>query len=151
MPALPMADTYGRMTFGVACHYRHCDTNTDDVGCDMPSLTLRSTIGQMTLGVASHQLPREAHTVEHCWAWHAIIPFGKNTWSYYVRCGLKSYTLDTTYSLKTSSISCYHRVLTSHTVGRRQAWNARMSLGQQTLSDDIGQGIPLSPLDNIQG
>ena len=64
---------------------------------------------------------------------------------------MQSYTLDNTYDRKSLSVSCYRRLLMSHMVGRRQSWNARMSLGQETRSDDVGRGMPSSFLDNIQG
>ena len=132
MPARPLGDTYGHKTLGKTCHYRLCDTHTNDVGCDMTSLTLSSTHGRMTLGVACHQSPRPEQTV-----WKSPA-------------GMQSFPLDITYSCKMSSVSCYRRLWTSHTVERRQAWHPRMFIGQQQPQDDIGQGIPSSPLDNKQ-
>ena len=84
-------------------------------------------------------------------AWHAVIAFRQHTRLDDIGCVMRSYTLDNTYGQNSSSVSCYCRLWMSHMVGRRQSWNARMSLGQETQSDDVGRGMPSSPFDNIQG
>ena len=103
------------------------------------------------LGITCNHFPWTPHTIGRRQAWHTIIAFRLHTWLDDVRHGMQSYTLVITYNRMTSSVSCYRHLLTSHIVGRRQSWNARMSLGQETRSDDVGRGMPSSPLDNIQG
>uniref|UniRef100_A0A494G8M1 Uncharacterized protein n=1 Tax=Solanum lycopersicum TaxID=4081 RepID=A0A494G8M1_SOLLC len=56
----------------------------------MSSSPLCSTHGRTTSGVASHHCPCTAHTVERHQAWHAIIAFGKHTWSDDDECGRPS-------------------------------------------------------------
>ena len=104
MPSLPLGSTHGRTTSGVACHHSPWTANTvercrawhaniafgqhrrsHDVGRGMPSSPLGRTHSRMTSGVACHHCLREAHTVERRWAWHAIIAFGKHTWTNNVR------------------------------------------------------------------
>ncbi|TMW92215.1 hypothetical protein EJD97_013340, partial [Solanum chilense] len=46
----------------------------------------------------------------------------------------------------TSSMECYHRPWTTHTIGLRRAGHACKALGQHTLSNDVGHGMPLLPL-----
>ena len=96
-------------------------------------------------GVTCNNFPWTPHTIGRCQAWHTIIAFRLHTWLDHVRRGIQSYTLVSTYSRMTSSVSCNRRLLTSHIVGRRQSWNARMSLGQETQTDDIGRCMTSSP------
>ena len=97
MPSSPVGSTHGRTTSGVACRHRlraahtvgrrqrwHAiiaygqHTRSNDIGRGMPSLPLGSTHGRTTSGVACHHHLWEAHTVELCRAWHAIIAFGQH-------------------------------------------------------------------------
>ena len=48
-------------------------------------------------------------------------------------------------------MACHHRLSAAYTVGRRRAWHAIIALGQQRRSDDVGRGIPSSPLDSTHG
>ena len=49
----------------------------------------------------------------------------------------------------TSGVACHHRLWAAHTVERRRAWHDNTALGQHARSDDIGRGMPSSPLDSI--
>ena len=121
----------------------------------MPSSHARMSLGQETqeddVGRGMPSSPWTTYKVRRRLMWHVIIALGQNTRSDGVERGMQSYTLDCTYGRKTLILSCYHLLWTSHTVGRCKAWHVRMSLGKQTRSDDAGQGMPSSPLDNIQG
>ena len=126
-------------------------TWSDDVSHGIPACTLGRKHGHTTSSVACHHRPWTTYKVKQRRLWHVIIALGQNTRSDGVGRGMQSYTLDCTYGRKTLIVSCYHLLWTSHTVERRQALHAHMSLGQQTRSDNAGQGMPSSPLDNIQG
>ena len=91
----PLGSTDGRMTSGVACHYRLWNAHTVERrrAC-MPSSPLESTHGRTTSGVACHHRLWEAHTVEQRRVWHAIIDVGHHT---------RSTKL---------SVACHHRLWT---------------------------------------
>ena len=61
-------------------------------------------------------------------AWHDITALGQHT------------------SSATSGVASHHRRWLAHTVGRRRPWHEITALGQHTLSNDIGRGMPSSPL-----
>ena len=128
MPARPLGDTHGRMTLGEACHYRLCDTQTNDVGCDIPLFTLSSTHGGMTLGVACHQRPRVEPTILKCPAWHANISLGHHIQSDEVGRGMPSSPLGKTHGQTTSGVACNHIPCTSHTVEKRRVFHAIVAL-----------------------
>ena len=65
-----------------------------------------------------------------------------------VECGMTSLPLDNTHGRTTSSVTCNHRLWTAHMVGLRRVWHDITSLGQHTRSNDVGHGMPSSPLDN---
>ena len=110
-------------------------TQSDDVGLGMPSSPLGSTCGWMTSAVSCHLDPWNTHTVGQCRAWHAIIALGQHTRSDYVRRGMPSWTLSSTYGWKrlgvvghhrrwttyigldTSCVACYHRPFITHAIG----------------------------------
>ena len=48
-------------------------------------------------------------------------------------------------------MACHHRPWTGNTIKRRRAWHAITALGQHTRSDDIGRGMPSSPLGSTHG
>ena len=54
--------------------------------------------------------------------------------------------LDSTHGKTTSGVACHHRLWTAHTVKRCQAWHAIIAFGQHTWSNDVGHGMPSSPL-----
>ena len=117
----------------------------------MTSPPLDSTHGQMTSGVACHHRLWTAYTVEWRRMWHAIIAFGQHTGS------------------NDSGVACHHRfwaaktverrptwhaiiaVGLAHTVGRCQAWHAIIALGRKTQSNNVGCGMPSSPLGSTKG
>ena len=65
-------------------------TQLDGVGRGMPSSPLDDKHGRMTSGVACHHRLWAAQTVERRRAWHAIIAFGKHTWSNDIGRGMPS-------------------------------------------------------------
>ena len=83
--------------------------------------------------------------------------------------GMPSTPFNSTHGRTTSGLTCHHRLWTSHTVEQRRAWHAItalgvadtvrrrralyaiIALGWQTLSNDVGRGIPSPPLDSTHG
>ena len=51
----------------------------------------------------------------------------------------------------TSGVECHHRLWAAHTIERRRAWHAIIAFGKHTRSNDIGRGMPLSPLGSTHG
>ena len=151
-PTLPLGSTHGRATSGVACHHhlwaahtveRHRawhaiiafgqHTRSSDVGRGMPSSPLGSTHGRTTSGVA------------------AVIAFGQHKRSNDVGCGMPSSPLGSTYGRSTSGVACHHRLWAALTVGRRRAWHVIITIGEHTQSNDVGRGMPASPLGSTHG
>ena len=60
-------------------------------------------------------------------------------------------TLGNTCDRTTSGVACYHLPWKANMIRRRQAWHARMALGQHTRSNDVGPGYPSSQLCSIGG
>ena len=60
--------------------------------------------------------------------WHDITALGQHT------------------RLETSGVASDHRPWLAHTVGRRRPWHEITALGLHTLSNDVGRGMPSSPL-----
>ena len=112
----------------------------------MPSSPLSSTHSQTTSGVACHHRLGTAHTVGQRWALHAIIAFGQHTQLNDVGRGMPSSPLGSTGGRTASGVACHHRLWVAQTVERRRAWHAIIAFGQQTRSNDIGRGMPSSPL-----
>ena len=122
-------------------------TQSNDVGSGMPSSTLGSTHDRTTLGVACHHRLWAAQTVERCQAWHAIISLGRQTRSNDVRRDMPSLPLDSTHGQTTSGVACHHRLWAAQTIERRLAWHVIIIFGKHTRSNDVGRGLPSSPLD----
>ena len=122
-------------------------TRSDYVGRGMKSPPLDSTHGLTTSGVACNHRLWEAHTIECCWAWHAIIFFGRQTRSNNVKRDKLSPPLDSTHNRTSSGVACHHRLYTTHTVERRWAWHDITAYGQHTWSNDVGRDMPSPPLD----
>ena len=70
------------------------------------------------------------NTVERRRVWHAISPFGN------------------TLGRMTSSVACHHHLWEAQTVERRQAWHAIIAFGQHTRSNNVGRGMPSTPLNS---
>ena len=121
-------------------------TRSDDVGRGMTSPPLDCTHGRTTSGVACHHSPRTAKRVERHWAWHAIITVKGAETVVGVGSGMPSSPLDGKHSQTVSGVACHHRLWTAHTVKRRQACHAIIDFGQHTRSNDVGRGMPSSPL-----
>uniref|UniRef100_A0A3Q7GTG3 Uncharacterized protein n=1 Tax=Solanum lycopersicum TaxID=4081 RepID=A0A3Q7GTG3_SOLLC len=92
-----------------------------------------------------------AHTVERRRAWHAIIALGRQTQWNFVRRDMPSLPLDSTYGQTTLDVVCHHRLWVAHTVERCRAWHDITTVGQLTRSNDVGRGMPSSPLGSTSG
>ena len=92
-----------------------------------------------------------AHTVKQCQAWHETTSLGLHARSDDVGCGMSSPPLDNTHGRMTSGETCHHRLWTAHTVEPRRACHAIIAFGQHTRSNDIGRGMPSSPLGSTNG
>ena len=123
-----------------------CQTRSSDVRRDMPSPPLDSTHGRTSSGVACYHRLWAAHMVERRWAWHEITTFGQHTRSNDVGRGMLSSILGSTHGPTTSVVACHHRLWAAQTVERRRAWHAIIAFGQHTRSNDVGSGMPSSPL-----
>ena len=108
-------------------------TRSNDIGRGIPSSPLGSTDGRTTS------------------AWHVIIAFVRQTRSNDVGHGVPASPLCSTHGRTTSGVACHHRLWAAHTVGRSRAWHAIIALEQHTQSNDVGRGMPSSPLVSING
>ena len=167
---MPFGSTNGRTTSGMACHHSPWMANTvgrrqalhaitafgqhrrsNDVERGMTSLHLDGTHGRMTSGGSCHHRLWEAHTVERRWAWHDINAFEQHLWSNDVGRDMLSPPLDSTHGRKMSGVALHHRPWTACTVGRCRVWYDIIALGQNTRSNDVGRGMPSSPLSSTHG
>ena len=130
----------------------------------MPSPPLDRTHGRSTSGVACYHRVWAAHTFKRSRPWHAIIAFGQHTRSNDVGRRMPSFPFGSTHGPTTSGVACHHCLWAAqtverhpawhaiiafglaHTVKRRRAWHAIIALGRQTRSNDVGCGMPSSPL-----
>ena len=48
-------------------------------------------------------------------------------------------------------VACHHCPLTENAAERRRAWHAIIALGQHTRSNEVGRGMPSSPLGSTNG
>ena len=48
-------------------------------------------------------------------------------------------------------MACHHHLWEAHMVGRRRAWHAIIALEQRTQSNNVGRGMPASPLGSTHG
>ena len=83
--------------------------------------------------------------------WHAIIAFGQHTRSSNIGRGIPSSPLGSTDGRTTSSVACHYRPWVAHTVERRRTWHTVIAVGQHTRLNDVGRGMPSSPLVSING
>ena len=51
----------------------------------------------------------------------------------------------------TSGVACHHRLWAAHTVERRREWHHITAFGPHTRSNDVGCGMPSSPLGSTHG
>ena len=152
MTSVPLDSTHGRQSrpwHDITAFGQH--TWSDYVGRGMKSLLLDSTHGRTTSGVACHHRLGAAHTIERRWAWNNITAFGQHTRSNNVRRDMPSPPFDSTFCRTTSGVACHHRRWAAHMVDRCQAWHDITTLGLYARSDDIGCGMPSSPLGSIDG
>ena len=145
------AQTVGRRRAWHAIFSLGQHTRSNDVGLGMSSSPLGSTHSRTTSGVTCHHRLWEAHRVKQCRAWHAIISLGQHTWSDGVERGMPSSLLCSTHGRTTSGVACHHRLRVAHTIERRRAWHAITAFGQHTRSNDVGRGMPPSPLGSTHG
>ena len=84
-------------------------------------------------------------------AWHDITPIGQNTGSDDVERGTTSQPLDSTHSQMTLGVACHHLLWTAHNVERHRALHAIFAFGRHTRLNNVGRGMPSSPLGSTQG
>ena len=97
--------------------------------------------------MACHHRPWTAYMVGRSLAWNARLALIQHTRSEQVGCGMTSSTLDSSHSRTTSAVACHHSLWNTHSVGQHRACLAIISLGKHTLLNDVGCGMPSSPLD----
>ena len=83
--------------------------------------------------------------------WHDITGLGLHKRSDQVRSDMPSPPLDCTNDRMTLSVACHHLPWAAHTVGLRRAWHDITGFGQHKRSNDIGRGMPSSPLGSTKG
>ena len=101
--------------------------------------------------MACHQRLGTAHMEGRRWACHAIIAFRQHRRSDDVGRSMPSPPLDSTHGRMTLGVACNHRPWIAHTVGLRRAWHDITAFGQHTRSNDVGHGMPSSPLGSTHG
>ena len=152
MPSSPLDGKHGVTKSGVALpHYPWAAHTVGLRRAWHAIIALGSTHGRMTWGVACHHRVWEAHMVERRQALHSIIAFGQHTQSNDVERGMTSPPLDNTHNGTTSSVTCYHRLWTAHTVELCWAWHAIIALRQYKWSNDVRRGRTSPPLDSKHG
>ena len=55
------------------------------------------------------------------------------------------------HSRMASGVACHYHPWTANTVERCRAWHAIITLGQHKRSNDVGRGMPSSPLNDKHG
>ena len=80
------------------------------------------------IGSCMTSLPFDSTHGRQLRAWHDITALGKHARS------------------ATSDVASHHRPWLAHTIERRQPWHKMTALGQHILSNDVGRGMPSSPL-----
>ena len=165
-----MDGKHGRTTSSVTCHHRLWTTWTvqrwqvwhsiiafglytrsKDVGRDMPTPPLDSTHGRTTSSVACHHRQGTTHMEGRRRACHAIIAFVQHRRSDDVGRGMPSPPLENTLGRMTLGVACHHRPWKAHTVGLRRAWHDITTFGHHTRSNNVGRGMPSSPLGSTHG
>ena len=91
------------------------------------------------------------HTVGRRRAWHDITSFGQHIRSNDVGRDMPSLPLGSTHGRTTSGMACHHSLWTANTVEQCREWHAIITFGQHTRSNDVGRGIPSSPLGSTHG
>ena len=64
---------------------------------------------------------------------------------------MTSSPLDCTHGWTMSGVACHHRLWAAQTVKQCRAWHDITALRQNTLSNDIGRGMPSSHLGSTHG
>ena len=136
------------MTSGMACHRRPSTS---------PMVGGRGAWHEITAlglhrGRSWHDITAIGqNTIGRRRASHDITTLGQHTRSDYVRHGMTSLPLYSTHGRTTSGLACHHRLWAAQTIKRRRAMHAIIALGRQTRSDDVGRGMPSSPLNSTDG
>ena len=84
--------------------------------------------------------------VKRHWAWHAIIALGRQTQSNNARRDMPSPPLDSIHDRTTSGMTCHHHLWAAHMIERRRVRHAVITFRQHKRSNDVGRGMPSSPL-----
>ena len=64
---------------------------------------------------------------------------------------MASLPLGSIHGRTTSGVACHHCLWEVQMVERRRAWNANITFGKHTRSNDIGRGITSTPLNSTYG
>ena len=149
MPSLRLVSTHGRTTSDVACNHCHWAAHMVErcQAChDISALGLHARSDDVGHGMTSPPLDNTHGRTRQ--AWHDITALELHTRSNDVGRDMPSSPLDSTHGRATSGVTCHHRLWAAHRVKQCRAWHAIISLGQHTRSDDVGRGLPSSPLDS---
>ena len=147
-----MDGKHDRTMSGVTCHHRLWKAHTVQrrrVLLDITLLALHARLDDVGRGMTSP--PLDSTHGRQRRALHDITALGQHTRSDYVGRGMKSPPLDSTHGRMTSGVTCHHRLSKTHTVGLRRAWHDITAFGHHTLSNNVGRGMPLSPLCSTRG
>ena len=131
----------------MTCHHRLWTAHTVErrrVWLYIAALGLHAWLDDIGRGKASP--PLDSTHGRQRRACHDITALGQHTRSNYVERGMKSPPLDSTHDRMTSAMTCQHRLSTTHMVGLRRAWHDIIAFRHHTLSNNVGQGMPSSPL-----
>ena len=168
IPSSPLECTHSWTTSSVAFHHhrwkaytiRWCQawlvvislrqhTRSDDVRRGFPAWSLGSIHGgRMTSDMACHHRLWAAHRVGRFRAWYAIVSLRQHIWWDDIGRDMLSLTFDNLNDWTTSGVACHHGPWSTHIVRRRRAWHAIITLVLHTRTDDVGYGMPTSPLCN---
>ena len=147
-----MDSTHGQTMSGMACQHRLWAAHTVERRRAWYAII---AFGQHTrLNVVGLGMPSSPSGSTHggtAREWHIIIALEQHTQSNDVGRGMPSSPVGNTHGRTTSGVACRHRLWTAHTVGRRRRWHAIIAYGQHTRSNDIGRGMPSSPLGTTHG
>ena len=115
----------------MACPYRPCTAYMVGRHRLLHAQIARSKQCRTMSSITCHHHTSEAYMVRQRLEWHAILP------------------LDSTHGPTISSVACHHCPWRANTITLRRVWHAIITLGQHTRLDDVGRGIPSSPLEII--
>uniref|UniRef100_A0A3Q7HKZ5 Uncharacterized protein n=1 Tax=Solanum lycopersicum TaxID=4081 RepID=A0A3Q7HKZ5_SOLLC len=124
-------------------------TLSNDIGRGKTLPPLDYTHGRTTSGLACNHRPWTTNKIGQRRAWHDINALGLHAWSNDVWRGMTSPPLGSIHSRQ--RMACHHRLWAAQTVERHWTWHDITSFGQHSRSNDVGRGMPSSPLGSTSG